>query len=128
MSGGPDNRAAQKVQTAARGAAGADPCTQCPFHSSAKCRERHFALGLSERLTLRKDALRGPLREGRKSIASPFENTQGRLRSHSAALRTTEGRGAVRPDIGGEGIGNEWERELGGRGLAHYVEDVAVGV
>jgi hypothetical protein len=36
------------VATPARLAAGADPCTQCPFHSSAKSRGRYFALGLPE--------------------------------------------------------------------------------
>src|SRR5260370_5424281 len=37
----------QRSRTAARGAAGGDPCTQWLI---AKCRARHFALGLPERL------------------------------------------------------------------------------
>ena len=51
-------------QTAARGAAGADPCTQCPCHSSAKSRGRYFALGLSGRSGILRFALAVARRAG----------------------------------------------------------------
>src|SRR6267154_5766942 len=47
---------ARQFKSPARWAAGVTPAPS--VHSSAKSRGRYFALGLSERLTLRKDALR----------------------------------------------------------------------
>src|SRR5260370_656181 len=108
-----------EIQTAARGAAGVTlHPVSIPF--KRKMPRTAFCSRAVGRIYRSRDVLSSASRGERRKRAS--------LRGGpSAALRTTEG-SAVRVPMTGEGFGKEWESGLGGRGFAHYVEDVAVGV